>query len=89
MVADVVPGDPADAAGIRPKDIIVEVNRQKVEDSRELLRLIADLKVGQTVEVKVLRNGRLKNFQVEVAKRKDAKLSDVPAPPKADPELGI
>lgn len=89
LVADVVPGNPADKAGIRPKDIIVEVNGQKVEDSRELLRLVAGLNVGETVEVKVLRNGKLKNFQVEVAKRNDAKLTAKKAPVKADPELGI
>jgi serine protease Do len=69
LVADVVPGDPADMAGIRPKDIIVEVNGQTVEDSRELLRLVAGLNVGEAIEVKVLRNGNLKNFKVKVAKR--------------------
>ncbi|MGD2187694.1 MAG: Do family serine endopeptidase [Desulfobacterales bacterium] len=89
LVAEVVPGDPADTAGIRPKDIIVEVNGQKVEDSRELLRLVAALNVGETVEVKVLRNGNLENFQVEVAKRDDTERTAKKAPPKADPELGI
>jgi serine protease Do len=69
LVADVVPGDPADMAGIRPKDIIVEVNGQTVEDSRELLRLVAGLDVGETVEVKARRNGKLKNFKVKVARR--------------------
>jgi serine protease Do len=51
--------------------------------------LVAGLNVGETVEVKVLRNGKLKNFQVEVAKRNDAKLTAKKAPVKADPELGI
>ena len=69
LVADVVPGDPADMAGIRPKDIIVEVNGQTVEDSRELLRLVAGLDVGETVEVKARRNGKLKNFKVKVVRR--------------------
>jgi serine protease Do len=70
MVADVVPGDPADKAGIQPKDIIVEVQGQKVEDSRELLRLVAGLDVGESVKVKVLRNGKPRNFRVKVAKRR-------------------
>jgi len=89
LVADVVPGDPADTAGIRPKDIIVEMNGQNVEDSRELLQLVAALNVGETVEVKVLRNGKLKDFQVKVAKRNDANLTAKKTPLKADPELGI
>jgi serine protease Do len=89
LVADVVPGDPAETAGIRPKDIIVEVNGQNVADSRELLRLVAGLNVGQTVDVKVLRNGRINNFQVKVAKRNDAKLTAKKAPVKSVSELGI
>ena len=89
LVADVVPGDPAETAGIRPKDIIVEVNGQNIEDSRELLHLVAGLNVGQKVDVKVLRNGRIKNFQVKVAKRNDAKLTAKKAPVKSVSELGI
>jgi serine protease Do len=89
LVADVVAGDPADMAGIRPKDIIVEVNGQKVADSRELLRLVAGLDVGETAAVKVLRDGNLKNYQVTVAKRTDARLTAKKAPVKSDSELGM
>ena len=89
LVADVVVGDPADMAGIRPKDIIVAVNGQKVEDSRELLRLVAGLKVGETALVKVLRDGKLKNFRVKVAKRSDTRLTAKKAPAESDTELGL
>jgi len=89
LIADVIPGDPADMAGIRPKDIIVEVNGQKVEDSRGLLRLVAGLNVGETAAVKVLRDGKLKNFQVTVARRNDETLTAKKEPVKSDAELGI
>jgi serine protease Do len=89
LVADVVPGDPADMAGIQPKDIIVAVNGQKVEDSRELLRLVAGLNVGETAAVKVLRDGKLKNFEVTVAKRTDALPKVSKAPENSNSELGI
>jgi len=89
LVADVVVGDPADMAGIRPKDIIVAVNGQKVEDSRELLRLVAGLKVGETAVVGVLRDGKLKNFQVRVARRSDARMIAKKAPPESDTGLGL
>ena len=89
LVADVVAGDPADMAGIRPKDIIVEVNGQKVEDSRELLRLVAGLNVGETAAVKVLRDGKLKNFQVKVARRSDAGLTAKKESVKSDSDLGM
>jgi serine protease Do len=89
LIADVIPGDPADMAGIRPKDIIVEVNGQKVEDSRGLLRLVAGLNVGETAAVKVLRDGKLENFQVTVAKRNDETRTAKKEPVKSDAELGI
>jgi serine protease Do len=73
FVADVFKGDPAEAAGIRPKDIIVEVNGQKIETTRQLTGLVANIPVGQTAQVRVLRDGRPRTFQVKIAKRDDAK----------------
>ncbi len=71
FVADVFKGDPAEAAGIRPKDIIVEVNGQKIETTRQLTSQVANIPVGQTANVKVLRAGQTKTFQVKIAKRDD------------------
>jgi serine protease Do len=90
LVADVFKGDPADKAGIRAKDIILEVNDQKVETSRQLTSMIAGLKVGETATVEVFRDGRKKTFSVKLAKRNDAKLSARGTPPEREKEeLGI
>ena len=69
LVAGVVPGDPADRAGIQPKDIITEVNGKVVATSRDLTNLAANLGVGDTAEVKILRDGKPKVLKVEVGKR--------------------
>ena len=69
LVADVVPGDPADKAGIRPKDIITEVNGKKVTNSRDLTTLAANLGVGEKAKVTVLRDGDQKTFDVKIGKR--------------------
>ncbi len=69
LVAGVVPGDPADQAGIKPKDIITEVDGKKVTTSHDLTALAAKLGVGDTVRVTVLREGRQKNLDVKVGKR--------------------
>jgi serine protease Do len=90
FVADVFKGDPADAAGIKARDIIVEINGQKVETSRQLTALIANIPVGQTAKVKVLRDGQTKTFNVKIAKRDDAKTaSRTPAPEKREDLLGL
>jgi serine protease Do len=75
LVSDVIPGDPADKAGIRPKDIITEINGEKIESSRSLLKIVAGIGVGDIAKVKVLRDGREKIFNVEIAKRMDDKIA--------------
>ncbi len=69
MVAGVVPGDPADRAGIQPKDIITEIDGKKVTTSRDLTALAAKLGVGHTAKVTILRDGRQKDLDLKVGKR--------------------
>jgi serine protease Do len=81
LVAEVIPGDPADKAGIKAKDIIIEVNGEKVMTSRELTAKAAELTVGETATVTVLRDGKQKTVDVEVGKR-PMSLADAGAPRK-------
>ncbi len=71
LVAEVFRGDPASNAGIKPGDIIVEVNGKKVLNSHELLLMIATFHVGDRVDIKLLRGNRLMNVTVPVAERTD------------------
>jgi serine protease Do len=75
LVADVFKGDPADEAGIKPKDIILEVNDKVIETSRQLTSMIADLKVGEPAKVEVFRNGKIQTFNIKLAKRDDQRLA--------------
>ena len=92
LVAEVFDGDPAAKAGIQLHDLILEVDGQKIESSRDLTRVIAESGVGNSVAIKVLRNGKQETFKVELAQRKKAK--DAPENVKAERkdhenELGI
>jgi len=69
MVADVVPGDPADKAGVKPKDIITKVNGKKIITSRDLTNLAAKLGVGDTASLTILRDGKQKTLEVKIGKR--------------------
>ena len=73
IVGDVFEGDPADKAGIQPKDVIVEVEGKTIENSRDLSRVIAATQVGEKVTVTVLRNGKERTFRIKIAKRTDDK----------------
>jgi len=74
FVADVFEGDPADKAGIKPKDIILEVNGEKIKTSRQLTSMIAGIPVGETAKIKILRDGNEKTVTVKIVKRDETKL---------------
>ena len=90
LVADVFKGDPAEVAGIQPKDIILEVNGHRVESSHDLTTLIAKLKVGEKAKVEVFRKGHKKTFYVKIAKRDDKRLAARQTPEQQpEAQLGL
>jgi serine protease Do len=89
LVVGVVPGDPADQAGIQPYDIILEISGKKVESSRSLIKRVADIDVGDTVNIEVLRDGKRKTFYVKVAKREETQIASAFKRKKDEDVLGI
>jgi serine protease Do len=58
-ITDVTHGGPAEKAGLQPGDIVKTVNGASVKGSTELTRRIADVGVGEKVQLGVLRNGKI------------------------------
>ena len=71
LVSDVFKGDPADKAGIKIGDIIIEINGKSIKDTHDLLVTIATLQVDQKMNLKAIRDGKEMTFLVTVAERKD------------------
>lgn len=71
LINDVFKGDPADKAGLKSGDVITEINGKKIKDTHELLIIIAAFRVGETVKIKILRDGQEKSVSITVAERKD------------------
>jgi serine protease Do len=89
LVTEVIPGNPADKAGIKAKDIITAVNGEKVKTSRELTAKAATLPVGETTKITVLRDGKEKTLDVKVAKR-PLTVADAGKPPvEKEGEFGL
>lgn len=51
----IIPGSPAEQAGIQPRDIIIEVNEQAITERVSLVSLINRYQVGDTVKVTIVR----------------------------------
>jgi serine protease Do len=89
FVADVFEGDPADQAGIQPKDIILSVNDEKIETSRQLTSIIAKIPVNDSAKIAILRNGKEKTVKVKIAKRPEERLARRSRAPEQTEEFGI
>lgn len=57
QVAEVVPGSPAEAAGLRQGDVINAFDGRPITGSESLVALVRGSRVGQTVTLDVVRNG--------------------------------
>ncbi len=58
LVSQVVDGSPADKAGLRVGDVITSVNGQPVRSNTELRNVIGLLRVGDTMDIGLVRDGK-------------------------------
>ncbi|MBO9542470.1 trypsin-like peptidase domain-containing protein [bacterium] len=66
LVQQVIPRGPAARGGLQPGDVLVEVDSRKLEKPSDLIRYLSDKKVGETVSVRVSRNGQRKTLKLQL-----------------------
>ena len=66
LVGEVTPNSPAEKAGLKPGDVVIEFDGKAVSDSRHLRLMVAEKAPGSKVSVKVLRDGKQQTFTVEL-----------------------
>ena len=66
----VIPGSPADKAGLVENDIILESNGQKITEANPLANLVAKLKPGDEITLKVLHQSKEKTIKVRLEEMK-------------------
>ncbi|HOK79270.1 MAG TPA: DegQ family serine endoprotease [bacterium] len=69
LVSDVMPDTPAEKAGLKPGDIILEFNGRPVAEPKDLQKMVADAKVGETVTLTVWRDKKKISVQIKIAER--------------------
>ncbi len=65
----VIPGSPADKAGIVENDIILEINGQKLDEKNTLAKVIQKFKPGETVTLKVSHRGEVKDYSLTLTEQ--------------------
>lgn len=105
LVNDVIDGSPADEAGLRETDVILKFDGQKVRSTRQLTRIVSDSRIGEKVELQIIRNKKKKKLELRVEEKPERfysnrnhwehEIPDMPAHPKVfnfdwgRPKLGI
>jgi serine protease Do/serine protease DegQ len=66
VVSEVEPGSAADRAGLRPGDVILGIDGRQVDDSADLRNAVGLLRVGETLKLEVLRDGRRRRISAKI-----------------------
>jgi len=71
VVADVTKDSPAAKAGLKAKDVITEVNGQRVEGAAQFRRMIHEIPAGRAAQLTVWRDGRAQTLSATLGKAEE------------------
>lgn len=71
VVSDIIPGSPAEKAGLRRTDVILAVDGHAVSALEELRLLIAQMAPGALAELRVVREGKEQTIRVKLDRALD------------------
>ena len=86
ILGDVAPGSPAGAAGLQPGDVILALDGKAIENGRQLSVSLYRRRVGDVVNLDVLRGSQTLRMSVAVAERADP-LARLPPPDPRQQEI--
>lgn len=84
VIVEVQKGTPADRAGLKKLDVILEVDGEKIEDHFALTNMIGRYAPGSRIELKIVRDGKIRSLSVVLDERPDSVAEGVPSPKQND-----
>jgi Do/DeqQ family serine protease len=87
VVADVLRDGPADAAGVKRGDKIIQVNNEQITSASHLINYVALQAPQSVIDVVIERDGKQQSMQVKVGERKtqqNAQSQYIPLPKRQD-----
>ncbi|MGI6355944.1 MAG: PDZ domain-containing protein [Lentisphaerae bacterium] len=91
LVSDVIPGEAAEKAGVKPGDVIQKVGGREVTTSQELLQAVAKHRPGEDIVLSVVRNQKKLMFTIKAGRRQSSTQiarKGAPASEQTKDELG-
>ena len=89
-VTDVIDDSPADSAGIKEGDVIVEFNGKAIDDADDLLHAVQKSKPGMKTTIVIMRNNEKKPMAISVGKlRRNGRSSGFAFAPPMPPRMAI
>ena len=64
LVAEVTAGGPAEAAGLRPGDLVLKADGQPIKDGSDLTRQVSRVHVGDPIRLDIIREGQPKTLTI-------------------------
>ena len=83
LVTD-VPEGPALAGGMKAGDVILSFGGEPIDDTRELVRIVAETEVGRSVDVVVFRDGAETTLKVAIGRLEETTLAAAPGAPPSE-----
>ncbi len=69
VITQVIPGSPADRAGLKEGDVVVKVNGESIDNAADLRNAIGLLRVGTEARIEIIRDGRHRTVKVRIRER--------------------
>ena len=91
LISDVAPDSPAEKAGIKRGDVVLQINSTKIEDVDDLPKQVANFSPGTRANLKIFRDGGIKDVNVRLEEFPDEQriTSRPKTNKKAEASLGL
>jgi len=76
IITSVTEDSPADKAGLKKDDVVIQIGNKKIDDSQDLRNIIGFTAPGTKIEFTIIRSGKEKKITVEIGSRQDSELAE-------------